>query len=100
MERALRELRIAGVETSRELHVRVLQDPEFRRGDFDIQWLEKRLPSLIKPTALPAERRIAAIAAALLAERDRLEARATAGTSGPAAGDDRWRGVARQEALR
>jgi acetyl-CoA carboxylase, biotin carboxylase subunit len=100
MERALRELRIAGVDTSRELHLRVLQDPEFRRGDFDIQWLEKRLPSLVEPAAPPGDRRIAAIAAVLLAERDRLEARTTAGASGPPSLSDRWRDVARQEALR
>jgi acetyl-CoA carboxylase biotin carboxylase subunit len=100
MEGALRELRIAGVDTSRELHLRVLQDPEFRRGDFDVQWLEKRLPSLIEAPASPAHRRVAAIAAALLADRDRLATRAVTGTSGPTAMHERWRDTARQEALR
>ncbi len=71
MQRALRELVIDGVETSREFHLRVMNDPEYQRGEVDIQWLEKRLPQLLaqKP---PAETlAAAAIAAALLADRDR-----------------------------
>ena len=71
MERALRELVIDGVETSREFHLRVLADAEYRRGAVDIQWLEKRLPTLLA-TAPPAETvRAAAIAAALIADRER-----------------------------
>ena len=44
MHRALLELTIVGVETSRDFHLRVMEDDEFRRGDIDIQWLERRLP--------------------------------------------------------
>ena len=71
MERALKELVIDGVETSREFHLRVMADPEFRRGDISIQWLEARLPELLGQRP-PAETvQAAAIAAALLADRDR-----------------------------
>jgi acetyl-CoA carboxylase biotin carboxylase subunit len=71
MRRALLELLIDGVETSRDFHLRVMEDEEFLRGDVDIAWLERRLDSLV--TGSPPERmvRAAAIAAALLAERDR-----------------------------
>ncbi|MBX7117957.1 MAG: acetyl-CoA carboxylase biotin carboxylase subunit, partial [Gemmatimonadaceae bacterium] len=71
MERALRELVVDGIETSREFHLRMLADPEFRRGDISIQWLEARLPSLLGAPAPEATVRAAAIAAALIAERDR-----------------------------
>jgi acetyl-CoA carboxylase biotin carboxylase subunit len=71
MERALKELVIVGVETSREFHLRVMADPEYRAGDVTIQWLEAKLPALLgsKP---PAEIvRAAAIAAALIAESEK-----------------------------
>ena len=71
MRRALVDLTILGVETSRDFHVRVMDDPEFQRGDIDIQWLERRLPSLLERPPKGESIRIAAIAAALLAERDR-----------------------------
>jgi acetyl-CoA carboxylase biotin carboxylase subunit len=71
MQRALLELTIEGVETSRDFHLRLMEDGEFRRGEIEIQWLERRIDSLssVKPPAEAA--RAAAIAAALLADRDR-----------------------------
>ena len=43
MHRALLELTIEGVETSRDFHLRVMEDAEFRAGAIEIQWLERRL---------------------------------------------------------
>ena len=40
MERALEELAVIGVKTTARLHQRILADPEFRRGDYTIHWLE------------------------------------------------------------
>ena len=54
MQRALRELVIDGVVTSRELHLRILDDPEFAAGAFDIHWLERRLR---EPHGAPRSRR-------------------------------------------
>ncbi|MEO8195010.1 MAG: acetyl-CoA carboxylase biotin carboxylase subunit [Gemmatimonadales bacterium] len=71
MHRALLELTIEGVETSRDFHLRLMEDDEFRRGAIDIQWLERRLASLMAVVPPPATTRAAVIAAALLAERDR-----------------------------
>src|SRR5690349_5450282 len=48
MHRALLELTIQGVETSRDFHLRVMEDAEFRRGAIEIQWLERRLPDLVR----------------------------------------------------
>ena len=118
MRRALLELTIDGVETSRDFHLRVMDDDEYRRGEVEIQWLERRLPSLVG-AAPPAEAtRIAAIAAALLADQDRATRRRSAASAdgratGSAAGSgtgagasvsggagDAWRRVARLEGLR
>ncbi len=101
MQRALLELTIEGVETSRDFHLRLMQDEEFRRGDIEIQWLERRLDSLtaVKPPAETA--RAAAIAAALLADRDRN--RGTTVTRSPDGGGESnkaWQRQARLEALR
>jgi acetyl-CoA carboxylase biotin carboxylase subunit len=99
MRRALLELMVEGVETSRDFHLRVLSDDEFRRGAIDIQWLERRLPELLAAPAPPDVRTVAAIAAGLLAERDRVAPRRGGGTpEGP--DDDAWTRLARREALR
>jgi acetyl-CoA carboxylase biotin carboxylase subunit len=118
MERALRELVIDGVETSREFHLRVMADADYRSGNVTIQWLEQKLPELLGQQP-PAETiRAAAIAAALLAERDRggrsnagaRSAGATHGgaasaSNGASANDDAaarsaWADLARREGLR
>ena len=87
MERALRELVIDGVETSREFHLRVMADADYRAGNVTIQWLEQKLPQLLGQKPPAATIRAAAIAAALLAERDRggrpnANANANAGARG------------------
>jgi acetyl-CoA carboxylase biotin carboxylase subunit len=102
MHRALLELTIEGVETSCDFHLRVLEDREFRSGAIDIQWLERRLPSLTGEAPPDAGVRAAAIAAVLLAERER------AVSAGPAARPavnrqataDPWLLAARREGLR
>jgi acetyl-CoA carboxylase biotin carboxylase subunit len=91
------------VDTSRDFHLRVMEDDEFRAGAIEIQWRERRLASLAA-TKAPADSVVrAALAAALLAERDRNTRRASpsgapARTVGPAAGG--WVEIARREALR
>src|SRR5215207_2168486 len=85
MHRALLELTIEGVETSRDFHLRLMEDEEFRRGEIEIQWLERRLPSLTAVTAPDETVRSAMIAAALFADRDRQRGRSTQGSNGHAA---------------
>ncbi|MDE1151695.1 MAG: acetyl-CoA carboxylase biotin carboxylase subunit [Micavibrio sp.] len=43
MERALNETVIEGIQTNIPLHLRILHEPEFRAGNFNIHWLEKQL---------------------------------------------------------
>jgi acetyl-CoA carboxylase biotin carboxylase subunit len=111
MHRALLELTVHGIETSRDFHLRVMEDDEFRRGAIEIQWLERRLPALVR-TPLPDDGvRAAAVAAALLAYRDRTGkiggspngrgAPAAGGANGSAteAPPDAWKQAARREAI-
>jgi acetyl-CoA carboxylase biotin carboxylase subunit len=104
MRRALAELTIVGVESSREFHLRVMEDEEFRRGEIEIQWLERRLASLIGAQPLPDEMRIAAIAAVLLTDRDRGRRHTVNGSTVPATGRaegaDAWTRQARHDGLR
>jgi acetyl-CoA carboxylase biotin carboxylase subunit len=43
LRRALDEYAIGGIETTIPLHQRIVADPEFRRGAYDIHWLERWL---------------------------------------------------------
>ena len=102
MRRALEGLIIEGVETSRDFHMRLMEDEEFRRGEIEIQWLERRLPSLMAMKSPEEVARVAAIAAALFADRDRhrgAPAGSRAGTPGVVAGAA-WNRAARTEGLR
>ncbi len=102
MRRALLELTVTGIETSRDFHLRVMESDDFRRGDIDIQWLERTLPSLLGASPPPDVTRLATIAAALLAERDRLVPSRQAGRLAGAhvSADSAWTQVARAESLR
>ncbi|MGH7616884.1 MAG: acetyl-CoA carboxylase biotin carboxylase subunit [Gemmatimonadaceae bacterium] len=99
MHRALLELTIEGVESSRDFHLRVMEDDEFRAGAIEIQWLERRLESLtsVRPPANTV--RTAAIVAALIADRDRQAPKRVNGHSAPPA-TDAWTRAARLEGLR
>ena len=102
MHRALLELTIEGVETSRDFHLRLMEDEEFRRGEIEIQWLERRLPSLTSVKPPDDAARVAAIAAALFADRDRQRGRTGPGVKTDDRGTDfnAWRRAAREEGLR
>ncbi len=101
MHRALLELTIEGVESSRDFHLRVMEDAEFRDGAIEIQWLERRLESLTR-AAPPADiTRKAAVVAALLADRDRqAPKRATAASADGQTTSDAWTRAGRLEGLR
>lgn len=112
MHRALHELTIDGIETSKGFHMRVMEDEEFRRGDISIQWLEQRLASLTALPCHPETLRLAAISAALLAHEERMAGRPASSSAAPSAlaqGNNQptsdsepsgWAAVARRESLR
>ncbi|WP_337170501.1 acetyl-CoA carboxylase biotin carboxylase subunit [Gemmatimonas aurantiaca] len=114
MRRALHELTIDGIESSRGFHLRVMDDPEFQRGDISIQWLEQRLSTLTGPNTDPDTLRLAAIAAALVAHEERTAGRVGSGAvsssnNGTGSSTDSasasstpggWAALARREGLR
>jgi acetyl-CoA carboxylase, biotin carboxylase subunit len=101
MHRALIEFEIEGVETSRDFHLRMMEDDEFRRGDISIQWLEAKLPALSQLGPETSDVRAAVIAAALLAERERtVPGRGISQVDEPAQTISAWKRAARLDAMR
>ncbi|HUQ98242.1 MAG TPA: acetyl-CoA carboxylase biotin carboxylase subunit [Gemmatimonadaceae bacterium] len=103
MRRALVDLIIEGIETSRDFHVRLMDDEEFRAGAIDIQWLERKIGAIAERNPAEKSTKIAAIAAVLLAERDRSsrsgpEKNASSGNA--AVRTDSWKQAGRVEGLR
>jgi acetyl-CoA carboxylase biotin carboxylase subunit len=101
MHRALMELTVVGVETSRNFHLRVMEDGEFQRGEIEIQWLERRLSSLIGAPAPEGGMHVAALAAALLADEERNHRAGAVTVPGtPVSPASLWQRTARNEGLR
>ena len=97
MQRALGELVIVGVATNQGLHRRLLADPEFQRGEVDIQFLERREDLLaVRPDA-SRTRRIAIVAALAEEERRHSSKPAVTGADGTAG---EWGRAGRDEGLR
>ena len=110
MHRALLELTIDGIETSREFHLRVMEHPDWQSGNISIQWLEQHLDAIATPQPPDDAVRAAAVAAALIAERDRTARGGVSGngashvveSASPAAatGGDAWRRAGLVDGLR
>ncbi len=104
MRRALTDLVIVGVDTSSEFHVRLMDDADFRSGAIDIQWLERRMQSILDVRPSADITRAAAITAAMLADRDRGQRQsATRNETSPTrenSATSGWLQAARAESLR
>ena len=87
MRRALHELRVVGVETSAGFHRRVMAEPDYRAGRFDIRYLETHA-DLLNGVHDDQELRAAAVAGALL-EAERRSRRAVRRID-PDAGRSPW----------
>ncbi len=97
MRRALRDLVIVGVPTSREFHLRVMREPAFCRGEIDIGYWDRVGRALMTAAPEAALVEDAAVAAALLEDERRAAARPPAA---PAGGGSDWLGAARRDGLR
>ena len=93
LSRALAEYEISGVETTLPLFRRLAKDPDFLAGQFDVQWLERRLEQGI------LEGEDASADDVLLAAVSLSDA-APEKSAEPADRRSLWRGAARREALR
>jgi acetyl-CoA carboxylase biotin carboxylase subunit len=97
MAQALDELVVVGVATNQVFHRRLMSDPAFRKGEIDIQFLERR-PDLLAALSTSGRLRDLAVAAALAEDGARqtrgLVVAADSGTS------NEWARQARSEGLR
>jgi acetyl-CoA carboxylase biotin carboxylase subunit len=97
MERALDELVLVGVATNQGFHRRLLADESFRRGDIDIQFLDRRQD--LVPPALAADAAVeVAVAAAVAEDLARRSRRPAVSTDDGTA--SRWAQLGRLDALR
>jgi acetyl-CoA carboxylase biotin carboxylase subunit len=97
MRRALDELAIIGVATNQGFHRRLLDDAEFRAGEIDIQFLDRRA-DLVEPAPDDDELVRLAVTAALAEDERRRMRRPVAAEDGR--GRDAWALQARLDALR
>ncbi len=100
MRRALRELAIVGIPSSQAFHLRVMDDPEFQRGDVDVAYLERAGARLLAGGVRPELARPLAVVAALLAQEQRAAAAPQQPAPRPADRPSAWVIAARREALR
>src|SRR5262245_3617067 len=108
MRRALTELLIVGLPTSQPFHLRVMDDPEFLRGDLDITYLDHAGARVLSTPPQPGLERALAVATALVADESRgrtVGQPAPSGARGsdrrtPARPDSRWLQESRRLGLR
>jgi acetyl-CoA carboxylase, biotin carboxylase subunit len=92
LSRALSEYEVAGVETTLPLFRRLVSDPEFLRGEIDVDWLDRRMqPGFLDPP--PVAREEVLLAAVALSQE-------SASVPAIEPGASRWADAARREALR
>ncbi|MDQ5825719.1 MAG: acetyl-CoA carboxylase biotin carboxylase subunit [Chloroflexota bacterium] len=106
MRRALREYRIAGIQTNIPFHLRVMQSLDFQRGRLDTKFVDRLLASTAGEPQEEDERLqdVAAMSAALVLDRKLLAGSAASdGTvrhQAPGPGDSAWRLSGRRQGLR
>jgi acetyl/propionyl-CoA carboxylase alpha subunit len=104
MRRALREYRIAGIQTNIPFHLRVMQSLDFQRGRLDTKFVDRLLAE--SAGAAPEEdnrlEEVAAMSAALVLDRKLLagSAASNGATRQQAAGGGAWRLAGRRQGLR
>jgi acetyl-CoA carboxylase biotin carboxylase subunit len=98
--RALAELAVVGIATNQGFHRRLLADAAFRRGDIDIQFLDRRA-DLLQGAPGDSGDLATAVLAALLEDERRHGPRSVSGSAVTAAGDGAaWRMAGRRDGLR
>ena len=100
MARALDELVVVGVPTSREFFQRVMAEPSFRRGAIDIEYWERVGRGLMMRAPAANLVEAAAIAATLLEEEDRGHRVGSRTAAAASAAQSPWLEAARREGRR
>ncbi len=91
LSRALSEYEVAGVETTLPLFRALTADPDFRAGNFDVQWLDRRLADGLFPDDAPPSEEVWLAAVAIAA----ADAMSPVSAQAP---ESAWRSAARREA--
>ena len=99
MRRALRELLIVGLPTAQPFYLRVMDEPDFRKGQIDITYLERVGQRLLAAPPLAGVERALAVTAALLAD-ERRGASQPATSARPPDRPSAWAEEGRREGLR
>ena len=90
-----------GLSTSQPFHSRVMRDPSFLRGEYDIGFLERVGDALLERILSPSDVEEIAVAAALAEDEVRSANVSLATGDGPdAATDSAWLRAARRAGLR
>ena len=100
MRRALRELVIVGLPTAQAFHLRVMDDPDFRRGELDITYLERVGQRVLAAPPLAGLERAVAVTAALLADERRSATGPVPPSNGSPVQRSAWGDEGRREGLR
>src|SRR6059036_2878516 len=99
MRRALSELVIVGLPTSQAFHLRVMEDPEFLKGEIDIRYLERASARVLAAPPRTGLERALAVAAAILADQVHDRPPPSSLTARPPQ-SNAWTQAARLDALR
>jgi acetyl-CoA carboxylase biotin carboxylase subunit len=100
LDRALAEYEIGGVETTLPLFRRLLELPDFRRGDFDVQWLDRRLAEGLFEQARAATEQEVRLAALTMARSTFALAQPRAGGAAGRESRSTWKEEARRDSVR
>jgi acetyl-CoA carboxylase, biotin carboxylase subunit len=101
MRRALQEFRIGGIKTTIPFHQQIMDTATFQGGHFDTMYLEQKVNVIPNGASNQAHRRVAAIAAALVAHQHSQEAWTLGGQNHRSRQDGAaWRRAGREIALR
>jgi acetyl-CoA carboxylase biotin carboxylase subunit len=100
MRRALDELLIVGVPTSQAFHRRVMRDPVFERGDYDLGYVERHGDRLLRAEADPILLERSALAAALAEHAARASTVVVTDQPETTRTDSAWLRAARTAGLR
>jgi acetyl-CoA carboxylase biotin carboxylase subunit len=100
MQRALREYRVEGIKTNIRFFMEVLDDPEFRNGEFDTSFIEKWRARRIPPAPPSQIEKDLAMLSALLADFDRARPAVERTGTADISPESLWKRTGRQRSLR
>jgi acetyl-CoA carboxylase, biotin carboxylase subunit len=100
MRRALREYRVEGIKTNLRFFLEILNDPEFRNGEFDTGFIEKWRMRRTPPAPPTEIEKDLAMLCAILFDLERDKSAVERDATMDASPESRWKKAGRQRSLR